>query len=158
MLPYHYFCQLRHHFFIKMANYMKVFDGLTNELLHDPASDKGYLEIFPLCNVSISLQALYLSHLIMALRKAFYPHYDFRIGIIGCGNVGSLLLRTLTDLSGVKPFRIMVSTRRPETLATFQRDGVYVCSDNQKVCMPLCSFHFITPPFFRLSTSATSSS
>lgn len=118
---------------ITMEDHMKIFDPLIGEVLKEPTVDKTYVEIFPLCNVTISLQALYICKTIIALRKPFYPKYDFRIGIIGCGNVGSLLLRTLTDLSGVKPSRVMVSTRRPETLQSFQREGIYVCNDNQKV-------------------------
>lgn len=122
-----------------MEEHMKVFDPLIGEILKEPSVDKTYIEIFPLCNVTISLQALYICKTIMALRKPFYPRYDFKVGIIGCGNVGGLLLRTLTDLSGVKPFRLMVSTKRPETLQDFQKEGVFICNDNQKV---FCSFFF----------------
>ena len=118
-----------------MADHMDVFDPLIGEILNVPSGDKPYIEIFPLCNVSIALQSLYIVRTILSLRKQFYPHSDLRIGIIGCGHTGCLLLRTIADLSDVKPYRIMVSTRRPETLRSFQRDGVFICSNNQRVCI-----------------------
>ena len=118
-----------------MADHMRIFDELISAILQDTSTNHSYIEIFPICNVGMSLQALFLCRVILGLRKVFYPNTDFKIGIIGCGNVGSLMLRTLTDFSGIKPFRVMVSTRRPETLHAFQKDGVYICNDNQRVCI-----------------------
>ncbi|KAK2960324.1 putative serine/threonine protein kinase [Blattamonas nauphoetae] len=71
-------------------------------------------QLFPLSNVSISLQALYITHLFSEVRKPFYPNTDYHIGLIGCGTVGSLLLRTLLDYSGLSPLRFFVSTPHPE--------------------------------------------
>ncbi|KAH7815587.1 oxidoreductase [Monocercomonoides exilis] len=122
---------------------MENFDPFVTEILNNKTSDKTYIELFPLCNVAISLQALFITKTISLLRKPFYPSYDFKIGMIGCGTVGSLLLRTLLDFSGIKPHKFVVSTRRPETLSHFQKEGVFVCYDNQKV-IEECDLIFVT--------------
>jgi hypothetical protein len=132
-----------------MASPMDVFDEFITELLKDPSIDRSYVDIFPLCSTSIAVQSLYIVRLINMIRRPFYPGYDFRVGFIGCGTVGSLMLQTLLSFSGLKPSRFMVSSRRPETLQKFQQDGVFVCFDNQKV-YDECDLIFVTTLPFQL--------
>jgi phosphoglycerate dehydrogenase-like enzyme len=44
------------------------------------------------------------------------PKDPVKIGIMGCGRLGSQLAHCLLTYGGVKPKDIKVSTRRPETL------------------------------------------
>ena len=132
---------------------MEKFNEYFDEVLKASPVNRSYAELFPLANISIALQALYISRTLLEIRKPFYPTSDFRIGLIGCGNVGGLLLRTLTDLSGIPPSRLMVSTRRPETLIEFQNEGISICYDNQKVnmfflCYTKYSIIYLFPFFF----------
>ncbi|XP_072163621.1 NADP-dependent oxidoreductase domain-containing protein 1-like [Diadema setosum] len=61
------------------------------------------------------------------------PRDPVRIGIIGCGRMGSHLVNTLITYSDVLPHEIQISTRRPETLAHFKKKGVECMYNNAKV-------------------------
>lgn len=56
------------------------------------------------------------------------------VGIIGCGRLGKQLANTLLKFSDVHPEELFLSTRRPETLSSFQEKGVHCGFDNVKVC------------------------
>lgn len=56
------------------------------------------------------------------------------VGIIGCGRLGKQLANTLLKFSDVQPEELFLSSRRPETLSSFQEKGVTCGFDNIKVC------------------------
>ncbi|KAK2551770.1 NADP-dependent oxidoreductase domain-containing protein 1 [Acropora cervicornis] len=56
------------------------------------------------------------------------------VGIIGCGRLGKQLANTLLKFSDVQPEELFLSSRRPETLSSFQEKGVNCGFDNIKVC------------------------
>ncbi|XP_015765333.1 PREDICTED: uncharacterized protein LOC107344204 [Acropora digitifera] len=55
------------------------------------------------------------------------------VGIIGCGRLGKQLANTLLKFSDVQPEELFLSSRRPETLSSFQEKGVNCGFDNIKV-------------------------
>ncbi|XP_022333504.2 NADP-dependent oxidoreductase domain-containing protein 1-like [Crassostrea virginica] len=56
-----------------------------------------------------------------------------KVGIIGCGRLGSQLAHCLLTYGRVKPKDLRVSTRRPETLEYLQNKGVDCFHDNVKL-------------------------
>lgn len=122
---------------------MEAFDELIADIVKDSCSDTAFIEVFPLCNVAAGLQSLFLARTFAALRHPFYPKTDVRIGMIGCGSIGALVLRTLLDFSGISAYRFFVSTRRPELLTEFQKEGVNVFFNNQKI-IDSCDIIFVT--------------
>jgi pyrroline-5-carboxylate reductase len=58
---------------------------------------------------------------------------DFRLGLIGCGNVGSCIVEGLLSCGMFHPTQITISTRRPELLEHFSSRGIVVVDDNAKV-------------------------
>lgn len=55
----------------------------------------------------------------------------FKLGIIGCGTIGSLIVETLLSLGILKPKEIIISTRRPQTLQHFK--NIVVVTHNETV-------------------------
>lgn len=55
---------------------------------------------------------------------------SLKVGIIGCGMLGTTLLRALLDSGSFDPDKICVSTRRPEALLHFSAAGVRCVYDN----------------------------
>ncbi|CAD5117422.1 DgyrCDS6192 [Dimorphilus gyrociliatus] len=51
-----------------------------------------------------------------------------KIGIIGCGRIGSQLASCLLSFGEVSPAELKIATRRPETLSDLEKRGVY-CTD-----------------------------
>ena len=41
---------------------------------------------------------------------------NFKLGIIGCGTIGTIIVETLLSMGILKPNEIIISTRRPQTL------------------------------------------
>jgi len=48
--------------------------------------------------------------------KVLQPDEPLHIGVIGCGRLGSQLVRTLLSFGEVEPDELHISTRRPEAL------------------------------------------
>ena len=69
----------------------------------------------------------------------------FKIGIIGCGQVGTVILTKLLEVrEQIGNMQLMVSTRQPHLLKQFQTEfGVDVLFDNQKVAAT-CDLIFMT--------------
>eukprot|EP00736_Rhodelphis_marinus_P007971 Rmarinus@m.18166 len=57
----------------------------------------------------------------------------FRVGMIGCGMLGSALLDILLTTGGVKSTQLSVSTRRPQVAKRFIKRGIEVTFDNAYV-------------------------
>ena len=55
------------------------------------------------------------------------PRDPLKVGILGCGRLGSQLAHCLITYGGINPKDIKISTRRPETL------GMYSCYINRNV-------------------------
>jgi len=60
---------------------------------------------------------------------------DFRVGIIGCGQLGTVLLTKLLEVKDqFHNLKLTVSTRQPHLLRPFKDEfGVETIFDNQKV-------------------------
>lgn len=56
-----------------------------------------------------------------------------KVGIIGCGRLGTQIVTTLTTFSDVRPDEIMISTRRPHELVSFRESGIECFFDNNKI-------------------------
>ncbi|XP_059108881.1 NADP-dependent oxidoreductase domain-containing protein 1 isoform X1 [Peromyscus eremicus] len=56
-----------------------------------------------------------------------------KVGIIGCGHLGKQLVNVLLRLVPIPPESLQISTRRPESLAEFQKQGVRCLYDNPAV-------------------------
>ncbi|XP_067932744.1 NADP-dependent oxidoreductase domain-containing protein 1-like [Watersipora subatra] len=61
------------------------------------------------------------------------PKNPLKIGLIGCGRLGSHLVHALLSFGEVNPADIQISTRRPETLNTLKEKGVSVIYNNIEV-------------------------
>lgn len=53
-----------------------------------------------------------------------------KVGILGCGRLGSQLAHCLLTYGGVRPKDLKVSTRRPETLGTFFTSNTSLIKQN----------------------------
>jgi pyrroline-5-carboxylate reductase len=60
---------------------------------------------------------------------------EFKVGILGCGQVGTVLLTKLLEVKDqFHNLKMIVSTRQPHLLRPFQQEfGVECVFDNQKV-------------------------
>jgi pyrroline-5-carboxylate reductase len=69
----------------------------------------------------------------------------FKVGIIGCGQVGTVLLTKLLEVKDrFQNLEITVSTRQPHLLRPFRDEfGVECLFDNQKVAAE-CDLIFVT--------------
>lgn len=56
-----------------------------------------------------------------------------KVGVIGCGRLGSQIVSTLMSFSDVRPEEILISTRKPHELSSFQESGIKCIFDNKKV-------------------------
>ncbi|KAK3094039.1 hypothetical protein FSP39_023312 [Pinctada imbricata] len=56
-----------------------------------------------------------------------------KIGLLGCGRLGSQLAHCLLTYGGIHPKHLKISTRRPETLEYLQNKGVDCFHDNIKL-------------------------
>ena len=73
-------------------------------------------------------------------KKPFDDYNRLKIGIIGCGRLGTHIIKGLFEYSNVKPGDLMISTKRPEALLDdFIEHGVICCHDNIRVVMS-CDF------------------
>ncbi|XP_041469407.1 NADP-dependent oxidoreductase domain-containing protein 1-like [Lytechinus variegatus] len=61
------------------------------------------------------------------------PRDPVKIGIIGCGRIGNHLANCLLTYADVLPQELVISTRRPETLAQLKKKGIECFYDNVKV-------------------------
>lgn len=75
-------------------------------------------------------QCLFYCGCLMNTRLAQDP--TFRIGFLGCGDMGEAILSQLLE-SGYKPSQIIVSTRHPEKLIQYISQGVDCRYDNAEV-------------------------
>jgi pyrroline-5-carboxylate reductase len=59
----------------------------------------------------------------------------FKIGIIGCGHVGTMILTKLLEIqSSFNNLQVVVSTRQPHLLRPFQQEhGIEVGYNNERV-------------------------
>jgi hypothetical protein len=121
----------------------EISEELYTRTLNKNNIGENLIEIFPLINVSISLQSLYITKVVMQLRRIFYPSKSLRIGFIGCGTIGTLLLRSLIDFTGILSNKFYVSSRTPEKLQNFEKEGVHIFWDNQRIINE-CDLIFVT--------------
>ncbi|XP_065917623.1 NADP-dependent oxidoreductase domain-containing protein 1-like [Dysidea avara] len=73
--------------------------------------------------------------------RAVPVKYVYRVGFIGSGRLGNLIIWCLLHCKILEPHCIFVSTRRPELLKEFSDTGVITCFNNGKVassCPVLC--------------------
>ncbi|XP_040915856.1 NADP-dependent oxidoreductase domain-containing protein 1 [Toxotes jaculatrix] len=90
--------------------------------------------------------ALYLCKLVHSLRCIIRDHTanrdsvedsgedsDLCVGILGAGHMGKQLLRSLLEMTGIKPSHIKVSTRTPESAVEFVQKGVECFFDNRRL-------------------------
>lgn len=59
----------------------------------------------------------------------------FKVGLIGCGQVGTMILTKLLEIQAQIPnLKLMVSTRQPHLLRAFQQEfGIWVDFNNERV-------------------------
>ena len=59
----------------------------------------------------------------------------FKVGLIGCGQVGTMILTKLLEIQGQIPnLKLMVSTRQPHLLRAFQQEfGIWVDFNNERI-------------------------
>ena len=59
----------------------------------------------------------------------------FKVGIIGCGQLGTMILTKLLEIQGQIPnIKFYVSTRQPHLLKAFQQEfGVWVDYNNERI-------------------------
>ncbi len=59
----------------------------------------------------------------------------FKVGLIGCGQVGTMILTKLLEIQGQIPhLKLMVSTRQPHLLRAFQQEfGIWVDYNNERI-------------------------
>ncbi len=86
----------------------------------------------------------------------------FRLGLVGCGRVGSLLLKTLIERGAVSSSHVSVATRRPEKLDHFKVLNV-TCTKDFVAVTQSCSLviiavgpHQVVPVATRVVQDATS--
>ncbi|XP_070576714.1 NADP-dependent oxidoreductase domain-containing protein 1-like [Ptychodera flava] len=113
--------------------------------------ERGYLVLRARChaiNVSLCAQAAYFIAILNDARKEILElrnpkltksskflqdsqeRNPVKIGILGCGRLGSHLVNTLFTYADVEPEDLKISTRRPETLGELQEKGVHCFHDN----------------------------
>ena len=64
-----------------------------------------------------------------ALPQIKPENVNFKIGIIGCGNIGKEIVKALL-MNGFKPSQVLISTRRPASLEKITNLGVQCFCDN----------------------------
>ncbi|MDO4442996.1 MAG: pyrroline-5-carboxylate reductase [Slackia sp.] len=73
----------------------------------------------------------------------------YRIGFIGCGNMGGAMLQGIVSQGIVDPSEIIVSARSQETVdAVHERYGVDVTLDNTKACRASVVFLAVKPQMY----------
>ena len=82
-----------------------------------------------------SIVCLQLQYLIDSLKHMFDlggVQKSFRVGVLGCGRIGSSAVHHLMDYSNLPPSSFYVSTRQPESkkCQTLVDSGVHVSNDN----------------------------
>eukprot|EP00698_Gefionella_okellyi_P006960 TRINITY_DN1686_c0_g1_i1.p2 TRINITY_DN1686_c0_g1~~TRINITY_DN1686_c0_g1_i1.p2 ORF type:complete len:306 (+),score=56.96 TRINITY_DN1686_c0_g1_i1:2309-3226(+) len=90
-----------------------------------PAEYTHTVEMLPYVHRAIASQCLFLVKVLQNVFQETRPSDPVRIGLIGCGFVGSQIVHLLLDF-GIQPHQIKVSTRTTAAVA----DGVDVVSDN----------------------------
>ena len=101
-------------------------------------------------------------HTISSLSRASETDNAFCIGVIGCGRMGSHIVRKLLQDPHITPDMVLVSTRQPERLQEFSSQGVSCRFDNTWVASKAdviflcCLPSQIAPVLLDLSKSAIS--
>ncbi|XP_065916850.1 NADP-dependent oxidoreductase domain-containing protein 1-like [Dysidea avara] len=108
-----------------------------------PLRMKSYAHSITVCAQSVYIISLLNDVLEHAAKqsRAVPVNYVYRVGFIGCGRLGNLIIKCLLHYKIVKPHCILVSTRRPELLKEFSDTGVITCFNNGKVassCPVMC--------------------
>ena len=68
----------------------------------------------------------------------------FKIGIIGCGHLGTMILTKLLEISGsFNNLQLLVSTRQPHLLRPFQQEFGVVAEFNNERIVRECDIIFI---------------
>lgn len=74
------------------------------------------------------------------------PRDPISVGLIGCGRLGTQLIRSLLHYSGLVPGDISISTRRPETLGEQKAKGVHIVNNNVLVASSVDVLFLVVPP------------
>ncbi|XP_002119423.5 NADP-dependent oxidoreductase domain-containing protein 1-like [Ciona intestinalis] len=61
------------------------------------------------------------------------PRHALKIGLIGCGRLGKQVVMSMLKFTDVKPNELYISTRRPESIGSFQKVGINCFHDNKEV-------------------------
>lgn len=73
----------------------------------------------------------------------------YRLGFIGCGNMGGAMLHKLLDAGIFRPEDVIVSDASEEVRSKWGRLGVYTTHDNREACKAQIVFLAVKPQFLR---------